>query len=107
MWKILWNVSKIFCGISWYKNLPKSISEPKEKQTIHSLVKKTSKFFNKAKYERTLKLGLQRQDSDDPTFSTDKASLFIKGLSNNAFADMFNLLKFIKVMKSYEAKLEN
>ena len=63
-----------------------SNSEAEEKRShnlidLRHLVKKQSKnYFSKAKYEKNLKRGLQRQDSD-PTYSEEKRlDLFFKGI---------------------------
>ena len=64
-----------------------SNSEAQEKSSdnfinLRDLVKKQSNtYFSKAKYEKNLKCGLQRQDSD-PTFSEEKRiDLFFKEIS--------------------------
>ena len=64
-----------------------SNSEAQEKSSdnfinLRDLVKKQSKtYFSKAKYEKNLKYGLRRQDSD-PTFSEEKRiDLFFKEIS--------------------------
>jgi hypothetical protein len=63
-----------------------SNSEAEEKSShnlidLRHLVKKQSKnYFSKARYEKNLKRGLQRQDSD-PTYSEEKRlDLFFKGI---------------------------
>ena len=64
-----------------------SNSEAQEKSSdnfinLRDVVKKQSKtYFSKAKYEKNLKCGLRRQDSD-PTFSEEKRiDLFFKEIS--------------------------